>query len=112
MLGQQKDEIFRSQVKLRAAVILQAVHLVVVAVAPTKLRRHTAEEGGLDLLGCLQAVDVLILRHILGSLFRAGSLLAESFHDGRHVVAFDHSSVRDELGIRHTVNLHILSFFL
>ncbi len=53
LLCEKKDKVLCAEVKLTVAVILKAVQLCVMSVAPAEFHRNAAEKGRCNLLCCI-----------------------------------------------------------
>ena len=109
-LGEQQNKVASTQVELARAVILQAVELRVVAVAPAQLERTAAIHEQAERIG---ALDLLQLRrggHVLAALGdgRCGERLDErGGQAGRDVIP--HAAIGFEFGVGNRVDMHVRS---
>ena len=68
LLGKKQNKIFRTQIELAVPVIFQTIQLGIVAVAPSKLDRHTAIQTIRYLHHSRQFLQSGIFRHINGCI--------------------------------------------
>ena len=109
-LGQQQDKVTGAQVELAGAVILQAVELCIVAVAPAQLEGTAAVHEQTECVGTFDLLELGRGGHVLAALGngRGGERLDErSGQAGGHVVP--HAAVGFELGIVDRVDMHVHS---
>ena len=109
-LGQQQNKVAGAQVELAGAVILQAVELRVVAVAPAQLEGTAAVHEQTECVGTFDLLELGRGGHVLAALGngRGGERLDKrGGQAGGHVVP--HAAVGLEFGIVDRVDMHVHS---
>ena len=106
----EQDKVACTQVELARAVVLQAVELRVVAVAPAELEGTTAKHEKAQLIGILDALELRRACYVLAALGdgRSGKRLEHGRRKlGRNVIP--NVAIGLELGIRDRVDMHVRS---
>ena len=107
--AQQQDEVPGAEVDLAVAVVLQAVELGIVAVAPAQLDRHAAVSAVGQLRHDGQLLQGQLGRHV-GNALGQRRLVFQDGGQRRRVVALQHLAVGPERFVVNAVNLHGYSF--